>query len=439
MKIAVIGTGYVGLVTGVCLADLGNTVICVDRDTSKIDQLSQGIPTIYEPGLETLIKNNIASSRISFSTDTKTAIIDSDVIFIAVDTPPGDDGKANITNFLTVVSQIADVIKSDCPSDYKVIVNKSTVPVGTGEQVIKTLRSQGISNKNAEVVSNPEFLREGSAINDFFKPDRIILGGESEKALKIIEDVYRPLYLIETPIITSNIPTAELVKYASNAFLATKISFINEMSLLCEATGADVHGVAKGMGSDNRIGRYFLHPGPGYGGSCFPKDTEALVQIGQENNIDLKITKAAIDANERQKNSVVEKIKTHFNGSLDGLTIGVLGLSFKPNTDDMREAPSITIITKLQEAGARIQAFDPIAMKNASSVLKEVTFTESSYDVSRNADALVILTEWNEFREMNLEKMKELLASPVLFDVRNIYPPEDAKALGFTYYGTGRK
>lgn len=437
MKIAVIGTGYVGLVTGVCLADLGNTVVCVDKNENKITKLKQGISPIYEPGLDNLIKKNSDSKRITFTSNTENAVRSSDIIFIAVDTPPDTTGKADLSNFLTVVKQIANIIQND--THYKVIVNKSTVPVGTGQRVIQTLAELGVQNDKAEVVSNPEFLREGSAINDFFRPDRIILGSESQKALDIVRDIYRPLYLIETPILESNLATAELIKYASNAFLATKISFINEMSLLCEASGADVHGVAKGMGSDNRIGKYFLHAGPGYGGSCFPKDTQALIQIGNELGIELKITKAAEDANQRQKENVIQKIKSHYGDNLSGLTFGILGLSFKPNTDDMREAPSLTVINMLQKLGANINAFDPIAMDNAKKLMPTITYKNDSYDVAENADGLIILTEWNEFRDLDLDRLKSALKQHVLFDLRNIYPPKEAKALGFTYYGTGRK
>ncbi|MBC7186584.1 MAG: UDP-glucose/GDP-mannose dehydrogenase family protein [Calditrichaeota bacterium] len=432
MNICVVGTGYVGLVTGTCLAELGNDVVCVDKDQTKIEKLKKGIIPIYEPGLEDLVAKNVREGRLHFDTDLKPATERSLVIFIAVGTPPKEDGSADLQHVGEVAKEIAKYM-----TDYKVIVNKSTVPVGAGKWVKELIEKHQTHKVKFSVVSNPEFLREGSAIDDFMRPDRVVIGGEDSEAIAIMKDLYSPLYLIETPFVITNLASAELIKYASNAFLATKISFINEIALVCERVGADVHHVAKGMGLDNRIGRKFLHPGPGFGGSCFPKDTRALVQVAEQVGCDLRIVKATIEVNERQRQIMIDKIKTAV-GDLKGKVIGVLGLSFKPNTDDMREAPSITIINALLKEGAIVKAYDPAAMEEAKKILKEVRYCKETYEVPKDADALVFMTEWNQFRSLDLDRLKKLLRKPVVIDLRNIYEPDKMREKGFAYYAVGR-
>ncbi|GAB4490904.1 MAG: nucleotide sugar dehydrogenase [Thermodesulfovibrionales bacterium] len=433
MHIGVIGTGYVGLVTGACFAEFGVFVTCIDKDEKKIKALRKGKVPFYEPGLEDLVLKNVNNGRLRFSTKIQDAIDTSLVIFIAVGTPPRGDGSADLRYVDGVAAEIAEKLRS-----YKVIVTKSTVPVGTGERLRKIISKRLKEQVDFDIVSNPEFLREGAAIEDFMRPNRVVLGARSQQAIAIMKDLYRPLYLIETPFVITNIETAELIKYASNSFLAAKISFINEMANLCEKVGADVHMVAKGMGLDQRIGGKFLHPGPGYGGSCFPKDTRALLTIGIEHGVELGVVRAAIDANERQKNQMIAKIRSGL-GTLKGRTIAVLGLAFKPNTNDMREAPAIPIIQKLLREKAKVVAYDPIAMEDAKEVFgKSITYARGTYECVKGADAVVITTEWNEFRNLEMAKLKTLLKSPYFFDLRNVYEPEKMKRLGFRYFSVGR-
>ncbi|MDA8169941.1 MAG: UDP-glucose/GDP-mannose dehydrogenase family protein [Nitrospiraceae bacterium] len=434
MHIGIIGTGYVGLVTGACFAEYGLNVTCVDRDEEKIKALKKGKIPFYEPGLEELAEKNFKKGRLAFTTNISEAVNSSLVIFIAVGTPPRGDGSADLKYVEEVAREIAGHLEG-----YKVIVTKSTVPVGTGKR-LKSIIGGALRGKNIhfDVASNPEFLREGAAIEDFMRPNRVVIGAESPQAAAILQDLYRPLYLIETPIVVTGIETAELIKYAANSFLATKISFINEMSRLCEKVGADVHVVAKGIGLDRRIGPKFLHPGPGFGGSCFPKDTKALVTLAQENGMELKIVKAAIAANEDQKLFMVEKMKSVLN-PLGEKTIAVLGLAFKPNTDDMREAPSIDILNALVAEGARIKAYDPVAAATAKKVLpKEVVYAKDAYEAVIGADAVAILTEWNELRNLDLGQIKKLLKNPNFFDLRNVYDPQKMKEAGFNYHSVGR-
>ncbi|MFZ2782529.1 MAG: UDP-glucose/GDP-mannose dehydrogenase family protein [Rectinemataceae bacterium] len=438
-SIAVIGTGYVGLVSGACLADFGNTVTCVDVDEKKIERLHAGEIPIFEPGLSDVVARNVAAKRLTFTTDSAKAIQDSEVIFIAVGTPPSDDGSADLRYVEEAARTIGRTIGS-----YRVVVDKSTVPIGTGRLVKKwvaeELDARALSHE-FDVVSNPEFLREGSAVYDFMHPDRVVLGIESDKAREAMRAIYRVLYLNETPFIETNLESAEMIKYASNAFLAVKITFINEIANLCEKVGADVKAVATAMGKDGRIGAKFLHAGPGYGGSCFPKDTKALADIARKNKSPLKVVEATILANEAQKLRMVDKIEEAL-GSLKGKKLAVLGLAFKPNTDDMREAPALAILAALVSGGARIKAYDPEAMEEASWRLQaiddHVTYCAGEYDTMKDADALVILTEWNQFRNLDLAKVKRLLKTPVLFDFRNIYDRAQAEALGFAYIGVGR-
>jgi UDPglucose 6-dehydrogenase len=437
MKICVIGTGYVGLVTGLCLADFGNYVTCVDNNEKKLATLNNLECPFYEPGLTTLLQKNHAANRIHFTSDLGKAVLQADIVFIAVGTPPKENGEADMTNVFGVAEKIAEVLLNN-QDRYKVIVNKSTVPVGTG-QMLKDLFSQkGISKQTYGIVSNPEFLREGAAIDDFFRPDRIIVGGEDDRALELIKELYRPFYLLETPIIQSNIETAELIKYASNAFLATKISFINEMANICEKVGADVKLVAKGMGSDNRIGKYFLHAGPGYGGSCFPKDTQALIKIAQKAGYDLKIVKAAEEVNTKQKEMVIKKVVGIFGNDLKGLTFGILGLAFKPNTDDMRDAPAITIIQGLLKLGATIKAFDPEAQENSKAIFKDsLIYCQSTHDTVKDVDAMILLTEWNDFRELDFGQIKRIIKQKIFIDARNVYSRKRIEKEGFNYYCLG--
>lgn len=432
MHIGVIGTGYVGLVTGACFSEFGIFVTCVDKDETKIQSLEEGIVPFYEPGLDELVQRNVKQGRLRFTSDIREAVASSLVIFIAVGTPPRGDGSADLKFIDEVAGEIALHMNG-----YKVIVTKSTVPVGTGERIREIISRNRKEEVDFDIVSNPEFLREGSAVEDFLRPNRVVLGAKSQHAIAIMKDLYGPLYLIETPFVITNIETAELIKYASNSFLATKISFINEISMLCEKVGADVKTVAKGMGLDHRIGSKFLHAGPGFGGSCFPKDTKAILKIGEDHGVKLGIVKAAITANENQKKMVFDKLKKEI-GDLKGKTIAVLGLSFKPNTDDLRDSPSLYIIERLLKEDAKIKAYDPVAMDNARPEFPGITFCEDPYDAATGADALVIVTEWNQFRNLEMERIKGILKQPFFFDFRNIYEPGKMEKLGFKYYCVGR-
>jgi UDPglucose 6-dehydrogenase len=448
VNIAVIGTGYVGSVSGACLADFGNTVICVDTDVGKIERLKKGEIPIYEPGLQDVIQRNAASNRLRFSTDLQDAVRQCDVIFIAVGTPPAENGSADLSYVETVARHIGRVI-----TGYKVVVDKSTVPVGTGkkvkqwlgEEITKRIHDGDHEAKNAhvDVVSNPEFLREGAAVQDFTHPDRIVIGAETEKARNIMKQVYRSLYLNETPYIETNIESAEMIKYAANAFLAVKITFINEIANLCEKAGANVQDVAKAIGRDGRIGSKFLHPGPGYGGSCFPKDTQAIAMIAREHGERLSIVETTIEANERQKLRMIDKIARGMGGegALSGKTIAVLGLAFKPNTDDMREAPAITVCSGLVARGAKLRVWDPVAMKEArwrlAAIKESVYFAADEYDTLKGAAALVLMTEWNQVRNLDLERVKRLLSFPYFFDLRNIYKRTEVETAGLQYFGVG--
>jgi UDPglucose 6-dehydrogenase len=439
-KICVIGTGYVGLVSGACLADFGNTVVCADVDQHKIEMLNAGKIPIFEPGLDAVVHRNVKESRLSFTTDTETAIKKSEVVFIAVGTPPADDGSADLRYVLEAAETIARAMAS-----YIVIVDKSTVPVGTARLVHKHIQDTLYKYKKNvpfDVVSNPEFLREGSAVQDFMHPDRVVLGTESERALNLMKEVYRALYLNETPFIETNLETAEMIKYAANAFLAVKITFINEIANLCEKVGANVLDVARAMGKDGRISPKFLHPGPGYGGSCFPKDTKALADIGKKYGSPLSLVEATIISNEKQKEKMVEKIEFAV-GNLAGTTIAILGLAFKPNTDDMRESPALKIIEGLVKKGAKCKVFDPAAMQEARWRLKDynnsIEYCTNEYETMICSDALVLLTEWNQFRDMDLKKIKSLLKKPILIDLRNIYRRNSVESSGFTYYAVGQE
>ena len=437
-KISIIGTGYVGLVGGVCLADFGNTIINVDIDEEKIDMLQQGEVPIYEQGLQEILDRNMEDGRISFTTDAGSAIKESEVIFISVGTPPAEDGSADLQYVLDVARTIGQEMNG-----YKVVVDKSTVPVGTGQKVASVIKEEldkRGKDYDFDVVSNPEFLREGKAVHDFMNPDRVVIGTKSKKARDILKEVYQSLHLNDVPFVFTNLETAEVIKYASNAFLATKISFINEMSILCEEVNANVQEVAKAMGLDNRIGKKFLRAGPGYGGSCFPKDTKAIVRIAEDEDVDLKVIKAGIEANENQKKHMVEKIVENID-ELEGKTLGVLGLSFKPETDDMRAAPALTILPELIEQGAKIRAFDPEGIEEATWRLedyeKDIIYCANEYEVMKDADALVLLTEWNQFRRLDLSKVKSLLAEPIFFDLRNVYDKADVNKAGLDYIGVG--
>lgn len=432
MNICIVGTGYVGLVTGACLAEFGMNLICVDNDHQKIDLLKQGKIPIYEPGLDQLVAKGVREGRLRFSSSIEEGIRSSLVIFIAVGTPPREDGSADLRFVEEVAKEIAHWMDG-----YKVVVMKSTVPVGTARW-LKQLIQRELSNPIPfDIVSNPEFLREGSAINDFMRPDRVVIGAESEQAMAIMKDIYSALYLIETPFILTSLESAEMIKYATNSFLATKVTFINEIANLCEKVGADVHHVAKAMGLDGRIGKKFLHPGPGYGGSCFPKDTRALFWLAQEKGYTFKILDSVIQANELQKERMVHKIR-EMVGDLKGKTIGVLGLSFKPNTNDVRESASLAIIQRLLEMGAKVRTFDPAAMEEAKKVLPELAYCTDAYDVADGAHGLVLATEWNQFRRLDLPRIKTLLREPVFIDLRNVYDPDHMRRLGFRYCGVGR-
>ncbi len=433
MRIAMIGTGYVGLVSGACFSEFGIDVVCVDRDESKIERLKCGEIPIFEPGLDVLVKNNAGAGRLTFTTDIKAAIAGADAVFIAVGTPSRrGDGHADLSYVYGAAMDIAAHL-----TGYAVVVTKSTVPVGTGRQVERIIRAAR-PELEFDVASNPEFLREGSAINDFMRPDRVVIGAESERAQEVMRQLYRALFLIETPILFTKLETSEIIKYAANTFLATKITFINEMADLCEKVGADVHDVARGIGLDGRIGKKFLHPGPGYGGSCFPKDTLALVKTAQDYGAPLRIIETVVDVNEKRKHAMAEKIAAACGGDIKGKTIAVLGLTFKPNTDDMRDSPSLVIVPALQKAGATVRAYDPEGMHEAEKMLPGITYCVDAYDTMKEADAVVILTEWNQFRNLDIKRMKTLLKAPVMVDLRNVYNPADMKAAGFSYTCVGR-
>ena len=434
MHICVVGTGYVGLVTGACLADFGNSVTCVDNDESKIAKLLNGEMPIYEPGLDTLVEKNAKAGRLNFSTELAPAVEEALAIFIAVGTPPREDGSADLSYVIRVAESIADNLNG-----YKVVITKSTVPIGTGQLIEKIISEKSPGEHPFSVVSNPEFLREGSAIADFMRPDRVVIGARDTQAVAIMKDMYSPLYLIETPFVITNVESSELIKYASNAFLATKITFINEVSELCERLGADVHHVAKGMGLDKRIGPKFLHPGPGYGGSCFPKDTQALTEIARKAGRPFEIVETVVSVNDRIKSSAFDRVRAAFDGDVTGKTVAVLGLSFKPETDDMRDSPSIPLIESLIGEGAHVKAFDPEAMANAREYLPDsVEYCTDSYEAVVDADAMIIVTEWNQFRSLDMERIKEKLAGNVVVDLRNVYSPERMADAGFDYVGVGR-
>lgn len=433
MRVAMIGTGYVGLVSGACFADFGHTVTCIDKAADKIDALNAGDIPIYEPGLQQLVAKNVAEERLFFTTDPTEAVKNADAVFIAVGTPTRrGDGHADLTYVYAAAEEIAGLIEG-----FTVIVNKSTVPVGTGDEVEAIIARTNPDAKFA-VVSNPEFLREGAAINDFKRPDRVVVGTDSDAAVKVMRELYRPLYLNETPIIVTKRRTSELIKYAANAFLAVKITFINEIADLCEKVGANVQEVSRGIGLDNRIGAKFLHAGPGYGGSCFPKDTLALARIGADANVDLDIVNSVIEVNNRRKGRMADKVIEFLGGDVSGKTIALLGLAFKPNTDDMREAPSIEIVSRLQKAGAQIRAYDPASMKEAEHVMSDVLFCDGPYHAIENSDAVVIVTEWDQFRALDLDRMKSSLKQPNVIDLRNIYEPDYMIERGFNYTSIGR-
>jgi UDPglucose 6-dehydrogenase len=434
MHICVVGTGYVGLVTGACLADFGINVTCVDKDEEKITKLLAGEIPIYEPGLDSLVEKNAKAGRLHFSTDLAPAIQHALAIFIAVGTPPKEDGSADLSYVVQVAEAIADNLNG-----YKVVVTKSTVPIGTGQLIEKIMTERDKGVHPFSVVSNPEFLREGSAIADFMRPDRVVIGARDAQAVAIMKDIYSPLYLIETPFVITNVESSELIKYASNAFLATKITFINEVAELCDRLGADVHHVSRGMGLDKRIGPKFLHPGPGYGGSCFPKDTQAMSEIAREAGRPFEIVDTVIEVNDRIKERAVERVREAIGEDLDGKTVAVLGLSFKPETDDMRESSSIPLVTALVEGGAKVKAFDPVAMDNARGMLPEaVEYCDDSYDAADGADAMIIVTEWNQFRSLDMERVRSSLKQPVVVDLRNLYDPKRMKDQGFRYSSVGR-
>jgi len=433
MKIVLVGAGYVGLVSAACFAEFGLSVVCVDNDEGKIERLRRGQIPIFEPGLDALVEGNVESGRLTFTTDLKASVNDAAAVFIAVGTPSRrGDGHADLTHVYGAAREIAEAING-----YTVVVTKSTVPVGTGDEVERIIRETS-PDADFDVVSNPEFLREGSAINDFMRPDRIVIGTDSERARAVMRQLYRVLYLIETPFVFASRITAELIKYASNAFLAVKITYINELADLCEVVGADVHDVARGIGLDGRIGRKFLHAGPGYGGSCFPKDTLALVRTGQSVGSPLRIVETVIDINEHRKRRMAEKIVTACGGDIRGKTIAVLGLTFKPNTDDMRDSPSLVIVPALQEAGAAIRAFDPEGMAEAKKLLPGVTWCSSPYEATEGADAVTILTEWNEFRGLDIGRLKAAMKRKLIVDLRNIYSPAEMAAHGIDYVSVGR-
>ncbi|MBX9747651.1 MAG: UDP-glucose/GDP-mannose dehydrogenase family protein [Hyphomonadaceae bacterium] len=433
MRVTMIGTGYVGLVSGACFADFGHTVTCVDKDAGKIARLQKGEIPIFEPGLDELVKDNVEQGRLFFTTDPTAAIRDADAIFIAVGTPSRrGDGHADLSYVYAAAEEIAGLMNG-----YTVVVTKSTVPVGTGDEVEAIIKKANPSADFA-VVSNPEFLREGAAINDFKRPDRVVVGTNDERAREVMRSLYRPLSLNETPMVFTERRTSELIKYAANGFLAMKITFINEIADLCEAVGANVQEVAKGIGLDNRIGRKFLNAGPGYGGSCFPKDTLALMKTARDNHAPIELIEATVRVNGARKQKMAQKIIEALGGSVAGKTIAILGLTFKPNTDDMRDAPALDIVPTLQAEGAKVRAFDPEGMNEAKHMLKEVQFATGPYDCVQNADAVVIITEWDQFRALDLDRMKDALKTPVVVDLRNIYRPAEMREKGFTYVSVGR-
>ncbi len=433
MKITMIGTGYVGLVSGACFAEFGPQVTCVDLDATKIERLRRGEIPIYEPGLEDLVTKGVQSGRLTFTTDLAAAVADADAVFIAVGTPSRrGDGHADLRYVEAAAADIARAL-----TGYTVVVTKSTVPVGTGRRVAQIIRETNPA-ADFDVASNPEFLREGSAIPDFMRPDRVVIGAETDRARSVLQSLYRPLYLLETPVVMTTLETAELTKYAANAFLATKITFINEIADLCEKVGANVQDVARGMGLDGRIGKKFLHAGPGYGGSCFPKDTIALVRTAQEYGSPARIVETVVQVNDRRKGAMASRVMTAAGGSVRGKTVGVLGVAFKPNTDDMRDAPSLAIIPALQDAGASIRAFDPAAVHEATPLLPGVTWCTDAYDTAQGADVLVLITEWNEFRALDLERLGAVMRAKVLVDLRNVYDPAEVRASGFAYSSVGR-
>jgi UDPglucose 6-dehydrogenase len=433
MRIAMIGTGYVGLVSGACLSDFGHDVVCIDKDASKIEGLKNGIMPIWEPGLESLVKANTERGRLSFTTELGEGVDGAEAVFIAVGTPTRrGDGHADLTYVFDAVRELAHVLKGPV-----VVVTKSTVPVGTGDRITELLQQEG-APAGTSVASNPEFLREGAAIRDFKIPDRIVVGAEDDKAREALREIYRPLFLNQAPMLFTGRRTAELIKYAANAFLAMKISFINEMANLCEAVDADVHDVARGIGLDNRIGPKFLHPGPGYGGSCFPKDTLALLQTAAEAGVEQRIVKTVVEVNDDRKANMAERVAKAMGGSVEGKRIAVLGLAFKQNTDDMRDAPSIPLVNSLLEQGAVISAYDPVATENARKLMQGAEFTKNAYEAAKDADALVVVTEWDEFRALDLDRFAQVMAGKLIVDLRNVYNRADAEQAGFEYVGLGR-
>jgi UDPglucose 6-dehydrogenase len=439
MRIAVIGTGYVGLVSGACFSEFGVSVTCVDTDAAKIARLRRGEMPIYEPGLEALVAANTGAGRLSFTTELLPAVEGADAVFIAVGTPSRrGDGHADLSYVFAAAAEIGRALAEARPGGYTVVVTKSTVPVGTGREVAAILRRVCPSGDFA-VASNPEFLREGSAIEDFMRPDRVVIGADGDRAREVMRQLYRPLYLSETPMMFTDIETAELVKYAANAFLATKITFINEIADLCERVGADVQDVARGIGLDGRIGRKFLHAGPGFGGSCFPKDCQALVRTASEAAANLSIVETVVQVNEARKARMADKIIAACEGTVAGKTIAVLGLTFKPNTDDMRDSPSLAILPRLAAAGAAIRAFDPAGIDEARNLMPDLVYCEDAYEAAEGADALVLLTEWNEFRALDLARIRQLLARPLVIDLRNIYQPAEMAAAGLSYVSIGRR
>jgi UDPglucose 6-dehydrogenase len=432
MRIAMIGTGYVGLVSGACFADFGHRICCVDKDGGKIEGLNAGLMPIWEPGLEALVKANVERGRLTFTTDLATAVEGAEAVFIAVGTPARrGDGHADLTFVFEAVRELAKLIKPGT-----VVVTKSTVPVGTGDQIETILKEEGVSD--VSVASNPEFLREGAAIADFKHPDRIVVGAEDDRAQDVLREIYRPLFLNRAPILITGRRTAELTKYAANAFLAVKISFINEIADLCEAVDADVQDVARGIGLDNRIGPKFLHAGPGYGGSCFPKDTLALLQTADKFGVEQRIVRTTVEVNDNRKEQMVDRVARALGGNVAGKRVGVLGLAFKPNTDDMREAPSIPLVNGLVERGASVSAFDPVARHQAEQLLVGIDFADDAYSAADGADALVIVTEWDEFRALDLDRIASVLRGKVLIDLRNVYDRREAEEAGLTHYGVGR-
>jgi len=433
MRVAMIGTGYVGLVSGACFADFGHDVTCVDKDAKKIDALNRGEIPIYEPGLDALVANNVEAGRLTFTTDLKKPVAEADAVFIAVGTPSRrGDGHADLSYVYAAAREIAAAL-----SGFTVVITKSTVPVGTGDEVERIIRETR-ADADCAVVSNPEFLREGAAIQDFKHPDRIVVGTEDARAKEVLAELYRPLYLNAAPILYTGRRTAELIKYAANAFLATKITFINEIADLAEKVGADVQQIARGIGLDNRIGGKFLHAGPGYGGSCFPKDTVALLKTGQDNEAPLRIIESVVAVNDQRKRAMARKVSMALNGEVRGKTIAVLGLTFKPNTDDMREAPSIPLVTALQDMGAKVRVYDPVGMEQAKAMLSDVAYADNAYSCAEGASALVIVTEWEQFRALDFTRLKKIMERPVLVDLRNVYRADEVARYGFSYESIGR-